>query len=127
MRATHRRRPLKRDRLESGGEIDLALLADLVSYEPSAEHKDYLTPAGLPQLRTDATRCPRHLALRDVTEWLRAALRRGDVSAYFENQFPRYVWATVDGTCYEARLSNSVQGIYKGYPLASSECPTWLS
>ncbi len=28
--------------------------------------------------------------------------------------------------CFEARLSNREQGVYKGYPLKPDEIPSWL-
>lgn len=127
VRAARRRRPLRRQRLQALVGVDLTSIADLVRYEPSAEHKDYLTPAGLPRLRTDATPCPRGVDLDEVVVWLRGAVRRGDVSAAFENEFPRYVWTRVGESCYEARLTNADQGTYKGYPLTESECPSWLN
>ena len=79
------------------------------------------------QGRSDATKCPTHLTDPDaITEWLAAAIRKGNVSAAFDGDFPRYVWAHPEGeNCwYEARLTNEGLGEYKGYPLNVDETPT---
>ena len=59
-------------------------------------------------------------------KWLRQAVAKGDVSADRTGDFPRYIWARIDGRCYEARLSNSGLGQYKGYPIQNFEAPRWL-
>jgi hypothetical protein len=102
-------------------------MAEKVSYVPSPEHKDYLTVAGPGKLRSDASACPRGLDFGTVLGWLRDAVRARHVSADFEGDFPRYVWARVDGRVYEARLSNSGLGSYKGSPIHDHESPAWLS
>lgn len=78
------------------------------------------------QARSDATKCPTHLKDPDVvTAWLADAIRRGNVSAAFDGDFPRYVWAHPEGedSWYEARLTNQALGEYKGYPLDASQQP----
>jgi hypothetical protein len=125
MRTPHRRRPRNDDRLVSD-EPSLAALAAKVDYVISPEHKDYLTSAGAGRLRSDATPCPRGLDFDEVVSWLRAAIVGGDVSAKLEGVFPKYVWARVEGRVYEARLSNSGFGEYKGYPITDDEAPRWL-
>lgn len=127
MRTPHRRRPRKLDRLAPGPEFDLADLAEKVTYVVSPEHKDYLTSAGPGRLRSDASACPRGLDFDDVLQWLRDAVREGQLSAQVEGDFPRYAWRRVEGQIYEARLSNSVLGQYKGYPIQDEEAPIWLS
>jgi hypothetical protein len=112
--------------MEAGSSGDLAALAARVSYIISSEHKDYLTAAGPGRLRSDATPCPRGLNIKNVEKWLRRAVSKGDVSADRTGDFPRYIWARVDGRCYEARLSNSALGQYKGYPIQDFEAPRWL-
>ena len=102
-------------------------MAAKVTYVISPEHKDYLTTAGPGKLRSDASACPRGLDFSAVLEWLRTAVRAGDVSADLDGDFPRYVWTQVDGQAYEARLSNSGLGAYKGYPIHSYESPSWFS
>ncbi len=125
MRTPKRRRPRADERLVASAE-ELAALARTVDYVLSAEHKDYLTAAGPARLRSDATACPRGLDIDSVRSWLRTAVEAGDVSAALGGDFPQYVWARVDGRVYEARLSNSGQGQYKGYPITDSEAPRWL-
>ena len=43
-----------------------------------------------------------------------------------KGEFPRYVWVANEEGCFEGRLTNRDQGIYKGYPLRPEECPEWL-
>jgi hypothetical protein len=126
MRATKRHRPRKTARLQADGRVDLDAMAETVSYLPSAEHKDYLTAAGPGKLRSDASACPRGLDFVAVRGWLRNAVRARQVSADFQGDFPRYVWTRVEGQVYEARLSNSGLGAYKGYPIHDHESPAWL-
>jgi hypothetical protein len=126
MRAPRRHRPRKDERLTPGSQTDLAALAGKVAYVISAEHKDYLTTAGPGNLRSDASACPRGLDFDDVAAWLREAVTEGSVSAALEGEFPRYVWKRVGDQVYEARLSNSGLGQYKGYPIKDYEAPGWL-
>lgn len=107
-------------------QAQLDAMAARATYEPSPEHKDYLTGAGPGKLRSDASACPRGLDFDDVREWLRTAITAGDVSADLDGTFPRYVWTRVEDQVYEARLSNSGLGIYKGYPIRPYEAPRWL-
>jgi hypothetical protein len=101
-------------------------MAERVDYIVSAEHKDYMTSAGPGRLRSDASACPRGLDLSKVTEWLRTAFRNGYLSADTEGDLPRYAWLRVGEQVYEARLSNSGLGQYKGYPIHGHEAPSWL-
>jgi hypothetical protein len=126
MKAPRRHRPRKDERLLPGQQTDLAAMAGKVTYVISAEHKDYLTSAGPGNLRSDASACPRGLNFDEVTEWLREAVREGAVSAALEGEFPRYAWRRVGNQVYEARLSNSGLGQYKGYPIEEYEAPGWL-
>jgi hypothetical protein len=114
------------DRLAAADDIDLEALAEKVGYVISPEHKDHLTSAGPGRLRSDASACPRGLNFDDVVGWLRSAVRAGDVSAARDGDFPRKVWARIDGRTYEARLSNPGLGEYKGYPIHEYEAPSWL-
>ena len=92
MRAPKRRRPPKRE-MRPSQDADLNSLADLVEYEGSPEHKDIPSFAGPPQLRGDASCCPREISNAEtVTVWLRDAIRLGAVGGPWENGFPRYVW-----------------------------------
>jgi len=126
MRAPHRKNPRKDDRLVPAPGTDLSSMAEKADYIISTEHKDYLTSAGPGNLRSDATRCPRGLIFDEVRDWLREAIRAGDVSALVEGDFPRYAWKRVATQVYEARLSNSGLGQYKGYPIEDHEAPGWL-
>lgn len=126
MRSPGRKRPQKREvagRIE--GEV-LARCAAAARYVGSPEHKTYPSFAGAMQARSDATKCPTHLKDADlITEWLASAIRQGNVSAAFDGEFPRYVWAHPDGEegWFEGRLTNEVKGEYKGYPLSADEAP----
>jgi hypothetical protein len=127
MRTPHRHRPRKLDRFAPARDFDMAALSEKVTYVISAEHKDYLTSAGPGRLRSDASACPRGLDFGDVVQWLRDAVRDCQVSAQLDGDFPRYAWRRVEGQVYEARLSNSGLGQYKGYPIQGDEAPGWLS
>ena len=129
MKAPKRRRPLARRRGQPPVGVDLSRVADHASYVGSPEHKDTPSFAGWPRPRWgDAAMCDRSYARRQVelTEWLRVAIRAGQVSADWAGDFPRYVWALVDGDAYEARLVNEGQGSYKAYKLEAKERPEWL-
>ncbi len=69
---------------------------------------------------------PAHLSDQAaINDWLNEAIRRGQVSAAFDGQFPRYVWTRPNGedVWYEARLTNQELGQYKGYPLDAGQTP----
>ena len=126
MRAPKRRRPRSDQRLYPTEGGNLADLSSRVRYIISAEHKDYLTSAGPGKLRSDASACPRGLDFIGVESWLKDAIAKGNASADIEGDFPRYAWARVGDRVYEARLSNSGLGQYKGYPIQEYEAPGWL-
>src|SRR6266545_5929373 len=124
MRASARRRPLRRARIAPPLGLELDTLALGSRYVGSSEHKSYLSPAGPPRLRADATRCDPDVAtFEELTEWLRDAIRRGDIGGPWEGDFPRYVWYRREESCYEGRLVNREAGEYKGYPLRAEEAP----
>ena len=126
MRAPSRRRPQRRQIHVPPG-TDLIRLADLAVYVGSPEHKDVPGFAGQPRLRADASCCPREITDRElVNQWLRSAIRRGAVGAYWEGGFPRYVWYKDGDIVFEGRLLNSGNGEYKGYPLDKSEWPSGI-
>lgn len=107
--------------------VDISDLAGRVHYVASSEHKSFPSFAGPPKLRGDATRCDPSLNdAAEITSWLRAGMAAGHVGAPWEGEFPRYVWARVDGTCYEARLVNRGTGSYKGWAVDVSEFPEAL-
>ena len=104
--------------------VDLATLAPRCRYVGSPHHKDTVSFAGQPRPRPDASICPRRLANRRslVENWLQTAVAKGHVGAW-EGDFPRYAWYRDpgDGAIYEARLTESGSGGYKGYPLTSGQ------
>ena len=123
MRAPKLKRPRKRE-LHVPVDVDLAGIAERVAYIGSPEHKDFPSFAGRPRFRADASRCPRWIKDRQVVEeWLRSAIRRGAVGAFWEGGFPRYVWHMEGDTVFEGRLVNKGLGEYKGYPLDRDEWP----
>lgn len=108
----------------NAGVLNLEAAAAQATYVGSGEHKRFPNPLCDPHLRSDASDCDAVDATLSqnparMTEWLRLAIRRGQVSPEFEGIFPRYVWAripTTGGTnVVEARLTNSGLGHYKGY------------
>ena len=124
MRAPKRRRPLVRAMGPPAGK-DLEAVARKASYVGSPEHKDTPSFAGQPRPRADAAICDRSLAGKQaqVTKWLRKAIRCGFVNAFWEGEFPRYVWHKEGDIVFEARLVNQGTGQYKGYPLNPEEWP----
>jgi hypothetical protein len=102
---------------------DLDQVARRATYVGSPEHKDMPSFAGQPRPRADAAICDRNLAQdqQRVTGWLRTAIRRGQTSALWEGEFPRYVWHKEGEETFEARLINRGTGEYKGYPLNLDE------
>lgn len=127
MRAPGRRRPKLKERANAAANVDFDALAAGVRYVWSAEHKDHYSPAGMPKLRTDATRCPEGLTEEQVLGWLSEAIAAGDVGGLWEGQpYPQLAWKRVDDIVYEARVSNAEQGWYHGYPLDRTEWPQWL-
>ena len=103
---------------------DLQAVAAKAKYVGSPDHKRQLSHAGPPKPRADASKCdPNVGSQRQLTEWLREAIERGTVSELWEGDFPRYAWHRVGDVCYAARLTNSVQGDYHGYPLEREEWP----
>jgi hypothetical protein len=124
MRATKRRRPLRRSPCVVPVGVDLVSLAARVSYVGSPEHKTFPSFAGPPRPRADATKCDPTMADRDVlTAWLRQAVADGHIGEPWEGDFPRYVWHLQDGVMYEGRLVNQELGQYKGWPLDPDQWP----
>jgi hypothetical protein len=63
------------------------------------------------------SRCPPSWTNVEATRVLRIAITEGRVSVIWEEGFPRHVWHLDDDVLYEARLTNSGNGEYHGYPL----------
>jgi hypothetical protein len=104
---------------------DFADLARRVRYTGSSEHKRLPNPLANPALHSDKSDCD---AVDDtisndpmyVLHLLQSAVRRGQISGPKEGDFPRYAhgWVILKGTeraLFRGRLTNRVQGIYKGY------------
>lgn len=124
MRATNRKREMRRTVAPPPVGTDLADIARRMRYVGSSEHKSYPSFAGEPKLRADATKCDPSLTDADqITAWLQAGALAGQVGGPWEGDYPRYVWCVVEGTCYEGRLVIREAGEYKGYALTDSECP----
>ncbi|WKU04468.1 hypothetical protein [Micromonospora sp. HUAS LYJ1] len=127
MRATRRRRPLRRSLASPPAEVELARLAENVRYVGSSEHKSYPSFAGQPRLRADASKCdPRLADPEELTAWLQAAIAAGNVGEPWEGSYPRYVWHRESEVVYEGRLVNQELGQYKGYPLEPDQYPEGL-
>lgn len=127
MRATKRKRAqVRKISALPGGDLEGA--AHRARYVGSPEHKDSPSFAGAPRPRADASICDHNLAedFDQIVAWLRSAILNGQVSDYWEGDFPRYVWHRNGDTVYEARLINRDAGWYKGYPLERSEWPDGL-
>jgi hypothetical protein len=101
-------------------EVDRA--ASTAKYCGSPEHK-------FPHAKSDATLCPSELGgeLPQLTEWLRLAIKAGQVGGLLEGDFPRYVWHQEGNQWFEGRLTNRTLGEYKGYPIDQEELPAQLS
>ena len=128
MRATSRRRPLRRTITAAPEGVDPEAVAARVRYVGSPEHKSYPSFAGPPRLRVaDASKCdPRFVDAAPLTAWLRESIRAGRFGAPWEGDFPKYVCFVDGDTCYEARLVNRASGEYKGWELAPEERPEGL-
>ncbi len=96
-------------------------IAERCRYVANGEHKTYPSKDGSWTLmaKADKAKC----AVIHESQWplvvaaLKQAIREGCISDQFENGFPRRVWAHVNGTLHEARLSNSLRGEYHAFPL----------
>jgi hypothetical protein len=125
----HRRAKVRAMMVPKPDNAVLTRVAEAAFYVGSPEHKSHPSFAGAPGLRSrrrdDATPCDPSFANQrhQLTEWLREAILAGQVSSYWEGDFPRYCWLCKDGVVYEARLVNQSQGGYKGYALRPIEYP----
>lgn len=102
---------------------ELDELVRRVRYVGSPYHKRSPGDFGLSpptQPRPDKTLCD-DAGIKKVAQaqsWLEEGVRRGLLSADWQDGFPKHVWAvTDDGTVLEARYSNEGPGHYHGYPL----------
>jgi len=130
MRAPKRKRRLQR-RIYVPPGVNPKALAKQVRYVGSPEHKTEPSYAGAaPRPRADASKCPSALnrSPRTPTKWLRSAFEKGYLGGIWEGNFPRYAWFfdASHAIVFEARLVNSGDGSYKGYPLNEDEVPDRL-
>ena len=108
-------------------EIELATLAESISYGGNPEHKsspgDFgLTPPS--QARPDKTLCDGvGIFKREVAEsLLKKGARKGFISVQRRNGFPQNVWSVTEGNePLEAQLENERTGRYHGYPMSTSD------
>ncbi len=104
---------------------DPEAIARRVRYLPDGKHKDYPASNGEWEHVTssEGTKCARFLPEHHeaVEDTLREAIIAGVVSQKFRGDFPARVWAYINGTLHEARLSNQDQGMYHGFPLDYEE------
>jgi hypothetical protein len=101
-------------------------LARRVTYVGSPEHKSYPSHFGAPRLRVvETSKCDPSFKdrVQEIEGCLRSAIRDGKVGGPWEYGFPRYAWGILNGQWYEARLTNSANGEYKGYPLRPDQTP----
>jgi hypothetical protein len=102
-------------------------LARGVRYGGNPEHKrnpgDFgLTPPAAP--RRDKSLCDEVGVFRraDALALLRDGIRRGLISDWSGDGFPKNVWSvTLEGIPLEAQLENSGNGTYHGYPLIDDD------
>jgi hypothetical protein len=124
MKAPHRKRPQVRELMTPPPAAHvLDNVAERAHYVGSPEHKRHPSFAGPPAPRATSTLCDVRFADQQemLTNWLKEAIRQGQVSAGWSGDFPRYVWMMKDGMVYEARLVNQGDGGYKGWRLEEHE------
>lgn len=96
----------------------MQIAAGKVRYTGSPYHRSSGSKAGPVAQRVGrASRCPPNWTNLDATRLLRGAIVEGRVSMIWEQGYPRHVWYLDGDVLYEARLTNSGNGEYHGYPL----------
>jgi hypothetical protein len=96
----------------------MRLAALKVRYTGSSYHRSTGSKAGPIARRVGLTsKCPPSWTNLEATRLLRLAITDGRVSVSWEHGYPRYVWHLDGDVLYEARLTNSGNGEYHGYPL----------
>jgi hypothetical protein len=96
----------------------IKLAASKVRYTGSPYHRSPGSKAGpIAQRIGLASRCPPNWTNLEATRLLRGAIVEGRVSIIWDQGYPRYVWYLDGDVLYEARLTNSGNGEYHGYPL----------
>jgi hypothetical protein len=96
----------------------MKLAVGKVRYTGSPYHRSPGSKAGPIASRAGlASRCPPNWTNLEATRVLRQAIIEGRVSMIWEHGYPRHVWHLDGDVLYEARLTNSENGEYHGYPL----------
>lgn len=129
MRSPKRKRPLLRQKTQPPKGVNLNAIARRANYVGSVEHKTVVSPAGLPQPRSDSSKCKESISysFKYPKIWLRRGIEKRQIGEPWEGDFPRYVWYRArDNIVYEGRLVNRDQGEYKGWPLEPHEYPDWI-
>jgi len=102
-------------------------IAKIVTYVGSGKHKDYPAPHGewTPVHRPGGALCAHfaEAAWPRLLEALREAIRCECVQWEADKRFPSRVWAFINGTLHEARITNQGTGEYHGFPL---ECESQI-
>lgn len=92
--------------------------AGKVRYTGSPYHRSSGSKAGLVVQRAGlSSRCPPSWTNQEATRVLRLGIIEGRVSQLWTNRYPQFVWHLDGDVLYEARLTNSGNGEYHGYPL----------
>jgi hypothetical protein len=113
---------MRRERIQAPDPAAFVEAIEAARYVGSPEHKTFPSFAGPPVPRADASKCDPDLAdPQELSDWLRAAMRAGNIGGPWEQNYPRYVWHSQGGDFFEGRLTNATQGEYKGYPLSEAE------
>ena len=96
-------------------------IAELVRYGGNGKHKRYPAPNGewRPVFRPGCFECARfaEASWPQLVAVLREAIRLSCVQLEPNERFPRRVWAYINGTLHEAKITNSITGEYHGMPL----------
>jgi hypothetical protein len=88
-----------------------------VRYTGSPYHRSNPKEGPIAQRAGLTSKCPPNWDNVEATRVLRLAINEGRVSMIWEHGDPRHVWHLDGNVLYEARLSNSGNGEYHGYPL----------
>ena len=86
-------------------------------YTGSPYHRSATKEGPVAQRVGLTSRCPSSWTNVEATRVLRIEIREERVSVIWEQGFPRHVWHLDSDVLYEARLTNSGNGEYHGYPL----------
>lgn len=96
-------------------------IAEKVRYAGNGKHKTYPAPnhEWIPVHRPGISSCDKYegAAWRQIEDTLKEAIRRSCVQLEAGLAYPVRVWAYVNDTLHEARLSNRANGEYHAFPL----------